>query len=77
MSSLRIVWRNPKPLQNPRRWRVSKGMYQGAYVVERLVSAATDSWKGALVLAVVGSSQPAAHPVAPSPRQGNWTSWLG
>lgn len=77
MSSLRIVWLNPRRVRNPRRWRVSKGMYRGAYVVERLVSATKNSWVSTQVLAVVGSSHPAAHPKAPAPRQRNRTFWLG
>jgi hypothetical protein len=77
MDSLRIVWRNPRRVRNPRRWRVSKGMYRGAYVVERLVSATRDSWESTQVLAVVGSLQPAAKPVACAPRQRNRTFWLG
>jgi len=77
MASLRIVWRNPRQGKNPRRKRVTRGLYKGAYVVEELVSAATDSWQSTLVLAVVGCSQPKAHPMPRTSRQRNWSLWLG
>jgi len=77
MASLRIVWRNPRGRRNPRQWRVTKGLYPGAYVVEELVPATTDSWQGTLVLAVVGSAQPEAHRMPRAPRQRNWTLWPG
>ena len=62
MASLRIVWRNPEQRKTPRRWRLTKGLYPGTYLVEELVSEATDSWKSTRALAVVGSWPPAAHP---------------
>jgi len=71
MASLRIVWRNPRRRKTPRKWRIAKGLYQGAYVVEELVSAATDSWQCTLVLAVVGSAQPDAQRVPPAPGRRN------
>jgi len=77
MASLRIVWRNPRRPKNPRQWRITRGLYQGAYVVEELVSAATGSWEGNRVLAVVRPSQPTARHVPLAPRQRNWTLWLG
>jgi len=77
MASLRIVWRNPRRRKTPRHWRITKGLYQGAYVVEELVCATTDSWASTLVLAVVGSSHPKAHPAPVAPRQRNWNLWLG
>ena len=61
-ASLRIVWRNPRGRRNPRQWRVTKGLYPGTYLVQELVSEATGSWKSTLVLSVVGSLPPAAHP---------------
>jgi hypothetical protein len=77
MASLRIVWRNPKRRQNHRRWRVAKGVYQGLYVVEELVSPEPDLWASILVLAVVGSSQPAARHEPHEPKEGKRKFGLG
>jgi len=69
MASLRIVWRNPRRRQNHRQWRVAKGVYQGLYVVEELVPPEPDLWASTLVLAVVGSSQPAARDEPHEPKE--------